>query len=208
MENNIKASHTRAMQYWFADGLMELSSAGICLVLGIYFMIMQIASASQAGFALLFLLVFVAAFGIRKVMMWYRERSTYPRTGYVEIRKGREDRRFTWIAIGFSFLLLIFMLYTIIRGIQTMTWMPVIGGVIYAFIFALTGYRTKLVRFYFLAGFCLVLGVFLALAGLGDFWGTALLSFCIGMVLLAFGIVTRMNYIKHARTSVEQNNEP
>jgi hypothetical protein len=208
MENNIKASHTRAMQYWFADGLMELSSAGICLVLGIYFMIMQIASASQAGFAVLFLLVFVAAFGIRKVMMWYRERSTYPRTGYVEIRKGREDRRFTWIAIGFSFLLLIFMLYTIIRGIQTMTWMPVIGGVIYAFIFALTGYRTKLVRFYFLAGFCLVLGVFLALAGLGDFWGTALLSFCTGLVLLAFGIVTRMNYIKHTRTSVEQNNEP
>lgn len=208
MENNIKASHTRAMQYLFADGLMELSGAAICLVLGIYFMIMKIAPASQAGFALLFLLVFVAAFGIRKLMMWYRERRTYPRTGYVEIRKEREDRQFLAITIGFSVLLLGFMLFTIMRGIQTIVWMPVIGGVIYAFIFALTGFRTKLVRFYFLAGFCLVLGIFLALSGLGDFWGTALLSFCTSLVLLAFGILTRMTYIKHTSTSVEQHDEP
>jgi hypothetical protein len=208
MENNIKASHTRAMQYWFADGLMELSGAAICLVLGIYFMILQIAPASQAGFALLFLLVFVAAFGIRKLMIRYRERSTYPRTGYVEIRKESEDRRFLGIAIGFSVLLLGFMGFTIIRGIQTIVWLPVIGGVIYAFIFALIGYRTKLVRFYFLAGFCLVLSVFLAMCGLGDFWGTALLSFCTGLVLLLFGVVTRMTYIKHTSTPAEQNNEP
>jgi hypothetical protein len=168
MENKLKASQKRAMQYWFADGLVELTSGVVCLLLAVYFSIQQILPPSQGSFALLFLFVFVAAFSLRKLMLWYRERSTYPRTGFVEPKQGWEDRRLLGIEIVFTVLLMGFMLYTIIRGIQTVAWMPALVGIIFAFIFILAGYRIKLVRFYFLAGFCLVLGVFLALSGLGD----------------------------------------
>jgi hypothetical protein len=207
MENNLKASQKRAVQYWFADGLAELSGAVICLILAVYFGLMQIIGSSQGSVALLFLMVFVAAFGIRKVMFWYRERSTYPRTGFVEPKKGWEDRRMLGIAIGFTVLLLAFMLFTILRGIQTMAWMPVLAGIIYAFIFSLAGYRTQLVRFYFLAGFCLLLGVFLAVSGLGDLWGAAILSLCVGLVLCAYGIVTRIAYLNQSRGTEESSDE-
>jgi hypothetical protein len=195
------------VQYWFADGLGELTGGIICFLLTIYFGVQQILPASQGSFALIFLFVFIAAFGIRKLMFWYRERSTYPRTGYIEPKKGWEDRRLLGIAIGFTVLLLGFMLYTIFRGIQTMALMPALGGMIYAFIFALAAYRTKLVRFYFLAGFCLVLGVFLAFSGMGDFWGAALLSLFTGLVLIAFGIVTRITYLHQSPVTPEQANE-
>src|SRR4030042_6444487 len=135
MEKNIKASQTRALQYWFVDGLMELGAAVTCLVLAIFFLALQIIPVLQAGVAVLFLLVFVAAYGMRKLMIRYREHSTYPLTGFVEPKKGWQDRWLLGITIGFTILLLGFMLFTVLRGIQTMVWMPAISGIIYAFIF-------------------------------------------------------------------------
>jgi hypothetical protein len=207
MEKNLKASQKRAMQYWFADGLAELSGGALCLLMAAYFIVQQILQASQGSFALIFLAVFVAAFGIRKLMLWIRERTTYQRTGFVEPKQGWEDRKFLGIAIGFTLLLLGFNLYTILRGIQTMVWMPAIAGMVLAFMFALAGSRTKLVRFYFLAGFCLLLGVFLATTGLGDLWGAALLSFATSLVLLAFGVVTRLVYLHQTSAIVEPADE-
>jgi hypothetical protein len=207
MKDNLEASQKRAVQYWFSDGLAELSGAAICLLLAIYFGIVQILGSSQGSFALFFLMVFIVAFGIRKVMLWYRERSTYPRTGYVEPKRGWEDHRLLGIAIGFTVIFMAFMLFMILRGIQSMAWMPALVGVIFAFIFSWVGYRTKLVRFYFLAGFSLVLGVFLAIYGIGDLWGAAILSFCIGLVLFAYGIVTRRSYLDQSQVAVEQADE-
>lgn len=208
MDKNMQASQQRAIQYWFADGLAELSGGAIGLLLAIYFCIQQILQDSQGTFALIFLFVFVAAFGIRKLMLWYRERSTYGRTGFVEPKKEWEDRRLLGIVIAFTVLLLGFLLYTVLRGIQTLKWMPAIGGIIFAFIFALAGYRIKLARFIFLAIFCLLFGVVLALSGLGDLWGMALLSLFTSLVLFAFGIVTRTTYLHQSRVAEEQADEP
>ncbi len=207
MDKNLKASQQRAVQYWFIDGLVELSGGLICLLLAIYFIVQQILPVSQGSFALLFLIVFVAAFGIRKLMLWYRERSTYSHTGFIELKKGWENRWFLSTAIGFSLLLLGLILYTIQRGIETVLWMPALGGAVFAFIFYLAGYRTGLVRFIFLAIFCLLLGVCLALSGIGDLWGTALLSVFTSLTLFAFGIVTRMAYVRQLKHTSEQADE-
>ena len=207
MERKIKASQERALQYWFVDGLMELGAAATCLMLAIFFLALQITPILQAGFAILFLLVFVAAYGLRKLMIRYREHSTYPLTGFVEPQKGWQDRWSLVISIGFSILLLGFMLFTILRGIQTMQWMPAIGGILYAFIFAFTGYRTKLIRFYFLAGFCLALGMLLSLSGMGDFLGAAVLSLSASLILFTLGIITRYAYIRQSSIMVEDNDD-
>jgi hypothetical protein len=207
MEKNLKASQKRAIQYWVADGLAELSAGAICLILAFYFIFQQIFPAAQGSFALIFLAVFVAGYGIRKLMLWARQRSTYPRTGYIELKQGWEDRRFLGIAIGFTVLLLGFNLYTILRGIQTVVMMPAVSGIMFAFMFALAGSRIKLVRFSFLAGFCLLLGVFLALSGLGDLWGAALLCLFTSLVLFAYGIITRMVYLHQSKMSGVQADE-
>ena len=207
MQDNLKSSQIRATQYWFTDGLLELSGGTICLLLAVYFAIQQIIPVSSGAFALIFLALFVAAFGIRKLMLSIRQRSTYPRTGYIELKKGWQNRRLSWVAIVFTVLLLAFLLFTILRGIQTMMWMPVIGGIIYLFLFFLVGYRTKLNRFYFVSAFSLLLGLFLSFSGLGDFWGEALLSLGTGLVLLAFGTVTRIDYLHHSPASGELTDE-
>jgi len=207
MDNNLKASGQRAVQYWFKDGLAELGGGVMCLILAVYFGLQQILQSSQGSFAIFFLLVFVAAFGIRKVMLWYRERSTYPRTGFVSAKSGLENHWLLGVSILFTLLLLGFMLYTIIRGIQTVVWIPVLCGVIFAFICTMVGYQTKLVRFYYQGAFCLFLGIVLALSGLGDFWGAAVLSLVTSLILFAYGIITRWAYIHQTKTITENADE-
>src|SRR4030066_1159027 len=98
IDNNLQASQKRAMQYWFADGLAEFSAAAICLLRAIYFIFQQVVPIAQGSCALIFMVVFLAGIGIRKLMLWVRQKSTYPRTGYVELKHGWEDRRFLGIA--------------------------------------------------------------------------------------------------------------
>jgi hypothetical protein len=207
MDGNLHASQKRALQYWFVDGLEEMGGGAICLLLAIYFIFQQVIPVSPGSFALIFLMVFVVGFGIRKLMLRVRQRSTFPRTGYVELKKGWEDRRFLGIAIGFTILLLGFNLYMVLRGIQALVVMPALAGCIFTFMFALVGFRTKLVRFYFLAGFCLLLGLYLALSGLGDFWGTSLLCLFTSLVLFAYGLVTRATYLHRTSVVEEQIDE-
>jgi hypothetical protein len=97
------------------------------------------------------------------------------------------------------------MLYTMLQGIQTLAWLPIIGGTIFAFIFFLAAYRTKLTRIYYLSGFSLLLGIVAAWSGLSDFLGVALLSLVIGLVLLAFGILTRLTYLRQSGLKMEQD---
>ncbi len=203
MEEKIRSSRARANQYWFVDGLMELGWGIVCLVLAIYFATLQVVTFAQGSFVILFLLIFVIAFGVRWLLVKQRERSTYPRTGYVEPEPGRSGRRSLAVAIGFTILLLAFMALTILRGIQTFAWQPAITAVIIAFIFSLAGYRTNLLRLYFLSGFCLLLGIFLAASGMGEYWGTAILCLVTAVVLLAFGIVTRTAYLHSASAKTE-----
>jgi hypothetical protein len=205
MENTINTTQQRAIQYWFADGLAEFLGASICLLLAIYFAAQPFIP--QSSFAIFFLLLFIAAFGLRKLLYSLRQRSTYQRTGYVQAMRGFQDRRLRFIAIAFTVLLLALMLYTILQGIDMLPWLTAVSGVSFAFLFLLTALEAKLCRFYYLAGFSILLGIGLVLIRLGNFWGVAVQSFVLGVSLAAFGIRTRLNYLRHSVPLLEQKKD-
>ena len=205
MEQKLKSIEQRALQYWFADGLAELMGASVCVLLAIYFAAQLIIP--QSSFVILFLLVFLAAFGLRKLMYGFRQRSTYQRTGYVAAKRSRQNRTLLVVAITFTLLLLAFMLYTILSSFDIFPWLSLISGVIFAFLFLMTGYGAKLCRFYYLAGFSILLGGGLVLIDLGNFWGVAIHSLVMGVSLTAFGLRTRLGYLRQSVPLMEQEDE-
>jgi hypothetical protein len=205
MENKLKISQQRAIQYWFADGLAEFLGASICLLLAIYFTTQQFIP--QSSFAIFFLLLFLGAFGLRKLMYSLRQRGTYQRTGYVKAMRGLHDRRMRFIAITFTVILLALMLSTILQGIDTFPWLSAMSGVTFAFLFFLTAIEANLCRFYYLAGFSILLGIGLTMIRLGNFWGAAIHSLILAVSLAAFGIRTRLNYLRHSAPLLEQEDE-
>ena len=207
MDKNLDSAERRAVQYWFADGLAELSGGVICLVLAIYFTATELIREPKWGNLILFAIACVMAFGVRWLMQRIRLRTTYPRSGYVAPKSGWEDRRLLVVTVCFTLMLLVGMVYLVSRQPTSVEWTTVVGGVIFAFIFGMAGFETRLARFIYLAICCLLLGVVLALSGLGNFWGVAVLALVAGAVLIGFGSVTRAVYLRQTRAILEADDE-
>ena len=208
MEKKLNTSQKRALQYWFVDGLAELTGGVMCIILAIYFGIISLMPDSGWATTILFVIVFGLAFITRWLIQRIRQRYTYPRTGYVAPKSGWEDRRQMIISIVFTLLLLLAMIYLILtRGEGALELTPMIGGVILAFIFSMAGLETKLIRFIYLAIFCLLLGAVLAFSSLSNFWGAAILSLSTSLVLFAYGIITRRAYLRQMPMNVEAPDE-
>jgi hypothetical protein len=195
MITNLKKSQRRAIQYWFIDGLAELSGGFTCLLLAIIFFIQNKLPVTPLIYLALFLITFIVAFGIRWIIQRAKEHSTYLRTGKVTPKSGWENRGALAIAIGFTVLLIVLMAFLTLQARKSVDWTPGIGGLIFAFIFAWTGYQTALIRLYFLSLFCLLTGVLLVFVGPGGFPGAAFLCILTSLVLFVFGGVTRWTYL-------------
>jgi hypothetical protein len=113
-DNNLKASGQRAVQYWFKDGLAELSGGVICLVLAVYFGLQQILQSSQGSFAIFFFCVRSSVWHSQSHAMVSRAQYL-PLTGFVHAKSGLKTTGLLGVTIIFTLLLLGFMLYTIIR---------------------------------------------------------------------------------------------
>jgi len=177
------------------DGLAELSGGFFCLLLAIIFFIQHRLPVTRLSYLALFLITFTIAFGIRWIMQRAKEHSTYLRTGKVTPKGGWENRGAMVIAIGFTVLLLVLMVSLTLQAPQSVDWTPGIGGLIFAFIFAWTGYQTALIRLYFLGLFCLLIGVGLAIVGLGGLLGATFLCILTSLILFVFGSVARWTYL-------------
>jgi hypothetical protein len=206
VNNKLKKSGQRAIQYWFADGLAELSGGVICLLLAGLFYLLALVAWSPLTNLVFFLIAFGGGYAIRRVFLRMKERLTYSRTGYVAPKSTREDRVGLAVAIIFTALLMILMLILVINGPHSMVWTTAIGGLILGFIFSFTGYRTGLWRLYFLAAFCLATGFGLSISSLGDFFGVAVLMVLTSLVLFAFGGLTRWNYLHHTSPLPSESN--
>jgi hypothetical protein len=195
MDNKLKKSGQRAVQYWFVDGLAELSGGMICLLLaGLFYLLTRLPWTPLTNLVF-FLVAFGGAYGIRWVVLRIKERSTFPRTGYVAPKSAREDRVGLAAAIVFTALLMVLMLFLVMQGPHSVVWTPAIGGLILGFIFGWAGYQTGLWRLNYLAAFCLVAGFGLSISSFGDLAGAAVLMVLTSLALFVFGGLTRWTYL-------------
>ena len=86
MDNNdVKQVEQRVKRYWYADGIAELTSGGMFLLLGIYFAAQGILGEGSLISVILqislMLVMIGGAFGVRWVVNTLKARLTYPRTG-------------------------------------------------------------------------------------------------------------------------------
>jgi hypothetical protein len=165
------ARRTRA--YWFIDGLAEISTGILFVVLSIPYLLWSLApeGSSMAKLAsrgrdILLLLGLIILFVIIRSA---KRRSTYPRTGYIEdLKPGHKQflgARFLFIGgvlIVAGLLVAGILLFPRFRFslIQTLVYVPSIFGLFFTLGQVVLGIRTGLKHFYILGGIA-------ALASLG-----------------------------------------
>lgn len=212
MEHNLSDVERRVKRYWYTDGIAELSSGGMFILLGLYFGIQgYFGEASIVSIILQISLVLImigGIFGVRWTVNTLKARITYPRTGYVEYRVNDQEaktRRYIVAAVAMVIAIASMVLVRYIRIVDSMVF---ITGMLVAIIFvALRGKSSGISRFYVLGGFSLLLGIGLSLSSLSDAYNLALFYGLLGVAIMISGGSVLRRYLKENPMPAEADND-
>ncbi|MGD8402272.1 MAG: hypothetical protein PVJ21_01340 [Anaerolineales bacterium] len=210
--DNMKNVEQRVRRYWYEDGIAELSSGGLFVILGLYFSAQGFfGETSLVSIILqvsLVLLLVGGIFGVRWLVNTLKERLTYPRTGYVEYRVNNRDdrkRRMVIVVVALIIAMASIVLIDFIRGLDSMV---LISGLLVGVIFiALRGKSSGLKRFYLLGGLSILLGIGLAFLNLSQAYSLGLFYGLLGLAILISGGIVLRNYMSANPVPAEENHE-
>jgi hypothetical protein len=191
----------RVRAYWYADGWAEIVGGAVLVLLGIFFAgqgWLPESSFARALLAPALLLVLVGGgIATRRIVSAMKARFTYPRTGYISYRVDEtkpRQRRFAAGIVGAVFAALLVSVAVVVRSTD---WVPGITGILIGAILIymkvpLSGLR----RFYWMAGFCPILGIVLSFVPLSLDYRLAILYSVIGLAFMLTGGWNLRRYLR------------
>lgn len=212
MTDDLKKYQQRTVQYDHVDGTPELAFGGLFLLIAICsYIFAKLPDLSNSIFStLIIMLVFVGGgFLIGRLGQIFKERVTYPRTGYVAYkRQGRPIKRSTrlmiWIGVPLLTVILLALLFLNRQRVPAQSqdfasyvW-PGLTGLLFSGIWAIAGWKIALPRYYFIAAATFLIGVGLLVSGVGVNLGMALLFGAMSLVLFTSGGVTLWKYLRQS----------
>jgi len=212
MEDKILDVEQRVKRYWYSDGIAELSSGGMFILLGLYFGIQGFyGEGSLVSVILQISLVLImmgGVFGVRWMVNLLKTRLTYPRTGYVEYRKDERDMKQRRYVVATGAMIIAIVSVTLVKYIRGLDSMVLITGVLAAIVFiALRGKSSGVTRFYLMGGYSLLLGIGLSLGGLPEEYNLALFYGLLGVAIIVSGAIVLRHYLKENPIPTEADNE-
>lgn len=201
MSDELSKPQRRALQYWYVDGTYELGFGLLCLILAGYFGLEKWLEGSWLS-ALVDASLVLVFIGGGALINWlthkWKERVTFPRTGYVAYRRVSGLWRGIRIALGLAVGGLIGATVAVLvtQPFQNLDIMPLVSGLLMGVVLAILAWRTSLPRLYLLAAFSTGTGLALAFAGLGNYTALVLYYLAFGLSLIASGLVTLIRYLR------------
>lgn len=175
MTENISNLARRTRAYWFIDGLAEIGSGILFVVLGIPYLLWSLAPQGSAqakiastGRDVLLLLGIVLLFIVIRAA---KQHSTYPRTGYLEERLSGRRQVLKIGAMTLAGVLVFAGLITVgilffpafgPRLINGLVYFPTFFGLFLTIVQVVLGFRTDIKRFFILAGIAALASIGLA----------------------------------------------
>ena len=211
-KDDMQQVERRVRRYWYTDGIAEISSGGMFILLGLYFGVQgYFGETSLVSIILqvsMVLLMIGGIFGVRWLVNTLKARLTYPRTGFVEYRvneKSTRTRRYIVVGVALIIAIASILLVDLIRNLDSMV---LISGLLVGVIFiALRGRSSGLKRFYVLGGLAIVLGIVLAFSGLSQAYNLGLFYGLLGIATIISGGLVMRRYLHENPLPMEADNE-
>ena len=198
MKDNLLETKQRIFQYWYIDGLPELALGGIFLILGLYFYIQAVIPNENLLGQILnvgFVVIIIGSVYLTRFLIGYfKNRLTYPRTGYVAYQRKPGQYRWIRVILAMGIAALVAGLIIAFPGYEKL--MPAITAIILSLVFLTFGYRGSILRFYLLSLISLVLGGVFSFLGTGGNIGLGYYYFLIGMICSLSGGCILRSYLK------------
>ena len=199
MNNDMDKVIQKTRQYWFSDGIVEISIGALFLILGLYFylqFLLPTGSLLLIGLQVGFVFLLVGAIYLsRSLVNKLKSRLTIPRTGYVSYKRASRTQRL--VSIGIVCFIAGINVVLFLTTPLSLNWVPAITGLIVGSLWLISAFRVVLLRFYLQAILAYLLGVILSMSNLDIYLGLALFYGILGCVLLLSGGWTLAAYLHH-----------
>ncbi|MFL7890562.1 MAG: hypothetical protein ACK2UM_06910 [Anaerolineales bacterium] len=198
MHDDIDQVIQRTRQYWFSDGIVEISIGLLFLILGLYFYLQSLLAPGslilmllQVGFVFLLIgSIFVSRYIVTKL----KSRFITPRTGYVSYKRASKKQRTLSIAIVCVIAVINAVLF--LSTPLSINWVPAVSGLIVGSLWLISAVRVGLLRFYLQAILAYLLGALLSFTHLDLTQNLALFYGVLGGVLILSGGFTLSKYLR------------
>lgn len=211
MNQPIEEIQQRTKQYWYIDGLAEIGSGCLFLLLGCFEVVSKVLlplpySALVSGIGQPIFLI-LCAIGIRAAVLALKERITYPRTGYLSYRKPKTGRK--WLSMILSLII-----GAVVMGL-TLWMIPVLGtqwvlaatGVLVGLILTYLWQRLGLIRFLIMAALIFISGLGLSLLQISSPWDNVLFLSILGLIWAGSGVSTLVKYLHSTKAAAVESSE-
>ncbi|KAA3648738.1 MAG: hypothetical protein DWQ07_00645 [Chloroflexi bacterium] len=199
MTDQIRSTIQKTRAYWFSDGIAELLIGTLFVIAALFMLIQLLAPPAIRGFASLGfpLVILFGSFMSRKLIMRFKERITYPRTGYIEYQKPSGFRIPFALIMGLVFGALIAWLITSADGSAIIDWMPIIQGFVVALIWVMIAYQGGgITRLYGVALVSIMLGFIQKLIWKSEMLGSVFFFSFLGLILIISGGLTLRSFLE------------
>lgn len=199
MSNSIDRTIQKTWQYWYVDGLVEIAGGVVILTLSAFYTLMVVAgSGPLVALALGLgqpLIILGGMFLAGKVVRHFKERLTFPRTGYVSYPKPKKRHRLMSLVSGMvvSIAVVAGLTYLIPRLGEHIT--PFLTALFMALFLVYMGWRLDLKRFYLTGGVVLLIGLLSATLRLPQNLGSILVLTVLGLCSLIAGSLVLRRYL-------------
>lgn len=206
MKDDLKKIQARTTQYWFSDGLYELAFGALCLVLALYLLAQALLPKGTLLYSILVISFVLIMLGsgtlLTRLMNVAKARLTYPRTGYIAYQS--KPRRTRWLSVLLGMCIGALLGFVVVRNLISLSMLPAVTGIAFAFVMLLFGLRTGLLRFPLIGFIALIIGGALSLVGIGDTLGLSIFYGSLGLTFVLSGACTLRSYL-HSTTAPQES---
>jgi hypothetical protein len=206
MDKDLMGIQQKTLRYWFEDGLSEIVIGSLFFIVGAITLLQGLLMPGSNLYRFLGLLTFLVitagTLSSRWLIRILKERLTYPRTGYVAYKPPTTIQRTVSLISGIVITIIILLL-VILSSQMSIRWIPLILGFMMAGFLFVTGLRTGLLKYQFMAIGFVVIGLLLSFLNIQEWLSIGIMLSSLGLMFLLSGLIALIHYVHNTQPSSE-----
>lgn len=198
--DDLQISKKRSISYWFVDGISEIGTGSVIAFMGCLFLLLAVLPhGSKWNLVIAYgqpVFIVGAFYLVSKIVRAFKDRVTFPRTGFVSYIRPKINKRIQRGVMAGSISAAVSILTMLISGKLDQRFVPLFISALLAIAFILFGFYYGVKRFYILTAIILLTGVVLFILNLPDPLDSAWLFLSAGGGMICSGLITMIHYLR------------
>lgn len=198
--DDLQKSKMRSISYWFVDGISEIGTGLVITLMGSLFMLTRyLPQESKLNWVISYgqpVIILIAFLIIAKLVRFFKERVTFPRTGFVSYLRPKTNQRIKRGVLAGSAAMAVSIITTLVSGTLNQRFIPLFIGALLTIALVVFAFNYGIKRLYVVGLVTLMTGTLLCLLDLPDLLSYSWLFIGLGVSMMLGGLAAMVHYLR------------